>query len=115
MPTSSLGGDMPPHMQRWPVPRPTWDCRCPATTQLLPPGELHGARDGWAQEQAKKIFAPLHAMTLPLSSAAFQTGMDQLHSDLAAQHAICEAQELAQHANWEAHEDHCDATQTFKG
>ena len=85
-----------------------------STTQLLSP-ELHGAHDGWVHEQAEKIFVPLHAMTLPLSSVAFQTGMDQLHSDLAAQHAICEAQELAQHANWEAHEDHCDATQTFKG
>ena len=48
-----------------------------STTQLLPP-ELHGARDGWAQEQAEKIFTPLHATMLPLSSAAFQTGMEQL-------------------------------------
>ena len=46
-------------------------------TQLLPP-ELRGAHDGWAQEQADKILAPLHAMMLPLSSAAFQTGMEQL-------------------------------------
>ena len=61
-----------------------------STTQLLPP-ELHGAHDGWAQEQAKKIFAPLHAMMLPLSSAAFQTGMEQLCSDLEAQHATQEA------------------------
>ena len=85
-----------------------------STTQLLPP-ELHGGDNGWAQEQAKKIFAPLHAMTLLLSSVAFQTGMDQLRSDLAAQHATREAQELAQHANWEAREDHHDAMQTFKG
>ena len=61
-----------------------------STTQLLPP-ELHGAHDGWAQEQAKKIFTPLHAMTLPLSSTMFQTGMDQLRSDLATQHATQEA------------------------
>ena len=84
------------------------------TTQLLLP-ELHGAHDGWVQEQAKKFFAPLHTMTLPLSSIAFQTGMDQLHSDLAAQHATQEAQELVQHANWEAREDHYNAMQTFKG
>ena len=56
------------------------------TTQLLPL-ELRGAHDGWAQEQAEKIFGPLCAMTLPLSSVAFQTGMEQLRSDLAAQHA----------------------------
>ena len=54
-------------------------------TQLLPP-ELCGAPDGWAQEQAEKLFSPLHATTLPLSSAVFQTRMEQLHSDLAAQH-----------------------------
>ena len=57
-----------------------------STTQLLPL-ELHGAHDGWVQDQAEKIFAPLHALMLLLSSAAFQTGMEQLHSDLAAQHA----------------------------
>ena len=56
------------------------------TTQLLPP-ELCGAHDGWAQEQAKKILAHLHATMLPLSSTAFQTGMEQLQSDIAAQHA----------------------------
>ena len=61
-----------------------------STTQLLPP-ELHGAHDSWAHEQAKKIFTPLCAMTLTLSSAAFQTGMEQLCSDLAAQHATHEA------------------------
>ena len=74
------------------------------TTQLLPP-ELRGAHDGWAQEQAEKIFGPLHTTTLPLSSTAFQTGMEQLRSDLAAQHAMQEARELAQHANQEARED----------
>ena len=58
-----------------------------STTQLLPP-ELHGAHDGWVQEQAEKIFSPLHATTLPLSSTAFQTRMEQLCSDLVAQHAI---------------------------
>ena len=57
-----------------------------STTHLLPP-EICGAHDGWAQEQAEKIFAPLHAMTLLLSSITFQTGMDQLCSDLATQHA----------------------------
>ena len=60
-----------------------------STTQLLPP-ELHGAHDSWVQEQAEKIFTPLHATMLPLSSAAFQTGMEHLHSDLAAQHATQE-------------------------
>ena len=61
-----------------------------STTQLLPP-ELCGACDGWVQEQAKKISTPLHAMTLLLSSTAFQTGMDQLRSDLATQNATWEA------------------------
>ena len=85
-----------------------------STTQLLPP-ELWGACDGWVQEQTEKLFGPLHATTLPLSSAAFQTGMEQLRSDLAAQQTIREARELAQHADREAREDHCDATQTFEG
>ena len=85
-----------------------------STTQLLLP-ELHGAHDGWAYEQAETIFAPLHAVTLLLSSVAFQTGMDQLCSDLATQHATWEAQELVQHANQEAREDCCDTTQTFEG
>ena len=59
-----------------------------STTQLLPP-ELWGAHNGWAQEQVKKLFGPLRATTLPLlSSAAFQTGMEQLRSDLAAHHTI---------------------------
>ena len=85
-----------------------------STTQLLPP-KLYGACDNWAQEQAEKIFTPLHAMMLPLSSTAFQTGMEQLRSDLAAQHATREVQELAQHADQEAREDCCnDATQTFQ-
>ena len=48
-----------------------------STTQLLPP-ELCSAHDGWAQEQAEKIFTPLRAMMLPLSSTAFQMGMEQL-------------------------------------
>ena len=85
-----------------------------STTQLLSP-KLHGAHDGWAHKQAKKIIMPLHTVTLPLSSVAFQMGMDQLHSDLATQHATHEAQELAQHANREAREDHHDAMQTIKG
>ena len=84
------------------------------TTQLVPP-ELQGARDRWAQEQAEKIFCPLRATILPLSSAAFHTGMEQLRSDLAAQHATRETCELAQHADQEAREDRRDATQTFEG
>ena len=32
-----------------------------STTQLLPP-ELSGAHDGWVQEQAEKIFGPLHRL-----------------------------------------------------
>ena len=72
-----------------------------ATTQLLSP-ELRGTRDGWAQEQVSRIFEPLHRAVLPLSSVAFQAGMDQLRSDLAAQHAIREARELVQHADREA-------------
>ena len=56
-----------------------------------------------------------HAMAHPLSSAVFQTSMDQLRSDLATQHTVQEARELAQHANHEAQEDSHDAMQTFKG
>ena len=85
-----------------------------ATTQLLPP-ELCGAHYRWAQEQAEKIFGPLHATSLLLSSIAFQTGMEQLCSNLAVQHASQEAQELAQHVNQEAREDQCNAMQTFEG
>ena len=58
-----------------------------STTQLLPL-ELRGARDGWAQEHAEKIFGPLHATLLPLSSATFQTRMEQLCANLVAQHAM---------------------------
>ena len=58
-----------------------------STTQLLSP-KLCGAHDGWAHE---KIFLPLCAVALLLSSAAFQTGMDQLHLDLATQYATQEA------------------------
>ena len=86
-----------------------------STTQLLPLPELWGAHDRWAQEQAEKIFGPLHATLLLLSSVAFQTGMEQLHSNLAAQHAMQEAWELAQHANQEAREDWRNAMQTFEG
>ena len=84
------------------------------TAQLLPP-ELRGGHDGWAQEQAEKIFGPLHAMTLPLSSTAFQAVMEQLRTDLATQHATRETCELAHHADQEAREDRRDATQTFEG
>ena len=73
-----------------------------STTQLLSP-ELHGTHDGWAQEQAKRIFVPLRAVTHPLSSVTFQASMDQLHTNLATQHTIQEAQELlAQHTDCEA-------------
>ena len=68
-------------------------CLQVSTTQLLLL-ELCGAHDGWTQEQAEKVFAPLHAMTLPLSSITFQTGIDQLHSDLAA------SMPTEKHENW---------------
>ena len=84
------------------------------TSQLLPL-ELCGACDSWAQEQADRIFTLLCAATLLLSSAAFQTSMEQLRSDLVAQHATQEACKLAQHADCKAREDLCDAMQTFKG
>ena len=58
---------------------------------------------------------PLYAVAHPLSSAAFQTSMGQLCLDLAAQHAVREARELAQHANHEAQEYHHNAMQTFEG
>ena len=84
------------------------------TAQLLSP-ELQGTHDGWALKQVERMFAPLRAEVHPLSSVAFQTGMAQLRSDLAAQHATGEARELAQHADNEAREDHRDAMQTFEG
>ena len=72
--------------------------------QLLSP-KLHGTCDGWAQEQAKHILEPLQAVAHALLSVAFQAGMEQLQSDLAAQHATWEARELVQHADHEARED----------
>jgi hypothetical protein len=84
------------------------------TAQALPL-TVCGTQDGWAQEQVESILWLLQAVTPPLSSAAFKTGMQLLHTDLAAHHAIHEARELAQHANQEAHKDHHDALQTFKG
>ena len=84
------------------------------TAQALPPA-IRGDRDGWAQEQVEALFRPLRAVTPPLSSAAFETGMHLLRTDLAAHHAVREARELAQHADREAREDHRDAPQTFEG
>ena len=86
-----------------------------STTQLRLLPKLHGAHDGWAQEQAERILMPLHSVAHPLSSATFQTSMDQLHLDLAAPHAIREARVLAQHADHEAEEDHRNTMQTFEG
>jgi hypothetical protein len=84
------------------------------TAQALPPA-IRGDRDGWAQEQVEALFRPLRAVTPPLSSAAFETGMHLLRTDLAAHHAVREARELAQHADREAREDRRDAPQTFEG
>ena len=85
------------------------------TAQALPPA-LHANHNGWAQEQAEHLFAPLQAGAPPLSSAAFKAGIQLLQTDLATHHAASEARELAQHADQEeAQEDRCDAPQTFEG
>ena len=75
-----------------------------STAQALPLA-LHANHDGWAQEQVKHLFKPLWAMAPPLSSAAFEAGMQLLWMDLATHHAASEARELAQHADREAWED----------
>ena len=78
-----------------------------ATTQALPLA-LHVTHNGWAQEQVKCLFVPLRAGAPPLSSAAFEAGMQLLWTDLATHHAASEAGELAQHADHKAWEDRCN-------
>ena len=85
-----------------------------STAQALPPA-LRANRDGWAQEQVERLFEPLRAVAPPLSSVAFEAGMQLLRTDLATHHAASEARELAQHADREAREDRRDAPQTFEG
>ena len=85
-----------------------------STLQALSPA-LHANCDGWAQEQVAHILQSLWAAAPPLLSAAFEAGMHLLCTNLATQHAASEARELAQHADQEVHEDHCDAPQTFEG
>jgi hypothetical protein len=63
------------------------------TVQALLPA-VHGDQDGWAQEQVETLLHPLCALAPPLSSAAFEMGMQLLQTDLAAHHAIREAREL---------------------
>ena len=72
--------------------------------QALPPA-LCANRDGWAQEQVKRLFEPLQAVAPPLSSVAFEAGMQLLQMDLATHHAASEARELAQHVDQEVQED----------
>ena len=79
------------------------------------PTALHAICNGWAQEQVEHLFKPLQAVAPPLSSVAFEAGMQLLWTDLATHHAASEARELAQHADQEAWEDRQDAPQTFKG
>ena len=69
------------------------------------PLALCANHDGWAQEQVKHLFKPLQAVAPPLSSAAFEAGMQLLRTDLATHHAASEARELAQHMDQEVRED----------
>ena len=50
------------------------------TAQALPLA-LHANCDGWAQEQVEHILKPLQAGVPPLSSAAFEVGMQGTASD----------------------------------
>ena len=57
----------------------------------------------------------LHVVMPPLSNATFKAAFKCLQDDLSTQHNAREAQEVTQHAKHEAHEDCCDAPQTFQG
>ena len=72
-------------------------------------------RDAWAHKEVARILEPLWQTSPPLSSLLFKTAFTQLHTDMASQHTTREAQELAQHTDCEAREDHQDAQQTFEG
>ena len=50
-----------------------------------------------------------------MSNSLFETAFAQLRTDMVAQHATREAQELAQHTNCEVREDCQDAQHTFEG
>ena len=50
-----------------------------------------------------------------MSNSSFESAFTQLHTDMVNQHAAREAQELTQHTDCEAREDHWDVQQTFKG
>ena len=75
---------------------------------------LHANHDGWAQEQVECLFELLRAGAPPLSSAAFEAGMQLLRTDLAMQHTASKARELAQHTDQEAWEDRHDAPRLLK-
>ena len=75
---------------------------------------MQSMHDAWAHEEVSKMLQPLHQPSSPLSSSSFKDAFTQLCANMANQHAAREAWELAQHANWEAREDHQDAQQTFK-
>ena len=60
------------------------------------------------------MLLPLHQPSPPLSNSSFKNALNQLHVDMANQHATREARELAQHADREAREDRRDAQQTFE-
>ena len=62
--------------------------------------------DAWAHEEVAKMLQPLHQSSPPLSNSSFENAFAQLRTDMVNQHAAREARELAQHANWEAREDH---------
>ena len=61
------------------------------------------------------MLEPLQQASPPLSNTSFENTFAQLCMDLAGQQATRDAQELAQHTDHEAREDHWDAQQTFKG
>ena len=84
------------------------------TQQALSPMTC-STRDTWAHVEVDRILEPLRQASPPLSNSSFENAFAQLHTDIASLHATRKAQELAQHADREAREDHWDAQQTFKG
>ena len=75
---------------------------------------MQSTQDAWAHEEVTKMIQPLCQLSPPLSNSSFENAINQLHVNMANQHTAREAQELAQHTDQEAREDHRDARQTFK-
>ena len=84
------------------------------TQQALTP-ETHVRCEAWARTEVEVMLQLLHAVAPLLSNATFKATLRCLQDDLIAQHNAREAQEVAQYAKHEAHEDCHDAEQTFQG